>query len=50
MAETSSQLGTCPSCGNHIPGTSLLIEYETPAGDTDCFAECVVCDDVVHPR
>lgn len=48
MSTETSALGTCPHCGEAIPRTRLLIEYDTPEG-TATYAECPACHDVVHP-
>jgi uncharacterized C2H2 Zn-finger protein len=44
-----SVAGSCPNCGQRIPATDVLIEYETSAGRSERFADCPRCEDVVHP-
>lgn len=48
MSTQPAPLGTCPACGETIPASRVLIEYETD-GETAVFAECPGCRDVVHP-
>lgn len=48
MTGSTSILGYCPGCGESIPGSHVLIEYETGSGKA-CYAECPACQDVVHP-
>lgn len=48
--ETGASLGTCPRCTGTIPSSQLLMRYEPPDGWPRIFAECPVCDVVVHPE
>lgn len=47
---TKDQLGHCPQCGEAIPATWKLIEYEREDGTTGVFAECPTCEAVVKPE
>lgn len=48
MSETQETLGDCPHCETSIPGSRLLIEYDSSDGP-DLFAECPECEAVVTP-
>lgn len=50
MNTDASSLGRCPECGDQIPETWLLVEYEKDDGSEGIWAECPVCDDVVAPE
>jgi predicted RNA-binding Zn-ribbon protein involved in translation (DUF1610 family) len=43
-------LGRCPNCGEEIPETWLILEYEKADGTTGTWAECPGCRDVVAPE
>ncbi|SEP27075.1 hypothetical protein SAMN05216388_105913, partial [Halorientalis persicus] len=47
MSTDESSLGRCPDCGEAIPETWLLVEYEKDDGTQGIWAECPECDDVV---
>lgn len=47
--ETESSPGDCPECTNAIPPGSVLITYESPAGDIQLLAECLNCEVTVNP-
>jgi len=49
MADTKSDLGTCPFCGSSIPTGSVLLKY-TVDGETRLFAECYECEEPVQPQ
>jgi hypothetical protein len=49
MANTASELGTCPFCGSAIPASATLIEYEVNM-EARLFAECYECDEPVRPQ
>lgn len=40
--------GSCPHCGTALARADVLVEYDA-ADETRLFAECLECDDVVHP-
>lgn len=46
---TESSPGDCPECSNAIPPGSVLITYESPAGDVRRLAECLNCEGTVNP-
>ncbi|WP_459193238.1 DUF7837 family putative zinc-binding protein [Halosimplex sp. J119] len=50
VTQESSRLGVCPVCGEEVLSRHVLISYETESGETDVWAECPDCHDVVHPR
>jgi hypothetical protein len=50
MSTDESSLGRCPDCGEAIPETWLLVEYEKDDGTQGIWAECPECDDVVAPE
>ncbi|QLH83784.1 hypothetical protein [Halosimplex pelagicum] len=50
MNADESSLGRCPDCGEQIPEAWLLIEYETDESETEIWAECPTCEDVVAPE
>lgn len=47
---SADSLGVCPDCGTEIQPYQVLVEYETEDGETDRFAECFSCDEVVRPE
>jgi predicted RNA-binding Zn-ribbon protein involved in translation (DUF1610 family) len=42
-------VGACPSCGETVPRTFVLIEYEAD-DEHRMYAECPACENVVRPR
>jgi len=50
MNSDASELGRCPECGERIPETWLLIQYETSDDKTRIWAECPACETVVSPE
>jgi len=50
MNSDETVLGWCPDCGERIPDTWLLVEYEKADGTEGVWAECPACEDVVAPE
>jgi len=50
MTSDETVLGRCPECGERIPDTWLLVEYEKDDGSDGEWAECPGCKDVVAPE
>lgn len=48
--QNASQLGVCPHCQTTITSVDILIEYETSTGQSEVWAECPGCREVVHPE
>lgn len=48
MSPQTSILGRCPNCGESLEEHDVLISYER-GSDTEYYAECPGCLDVVHP-
>ena len=48
MSRQTSILGRCPNCGEPLDEHDVLISYERET-DTEYYAECPNCLDVVHP-
>lgn len=47
--QSPSSPGHCPECKVPVPSVNVLVEYETNEGWHRVFAECPVCEDVIHP-